>query len=129
MLLSAVLSVGLASLGFVYGSSSLPSAEYEKIKSLKEASSAKGSECACNILTGLFESKSHQPESAVYTTESTHHWDTRANALPKCVFVPTTADEVAQAVVTLNMCKSQFAIRGAGHMPVGSVFSFLRQFC
>ncbi|KAL2063148.1 hypothetical protein VTL71DRAFT_6220 [Oculimacula yallundae] len=91
MYFSPLLYIGLASIDLVLGKVPLPASEYGKV---------------------------HYPGSAAYRSESTHYWDSRASKSPKCVFVPIHVDEVAQAVVALNLCKSQFAVRGAGHMPV-----------
>ncbi|PVH79915.1 FAD binding domain protein [Cadophora sp. DSE1049] len=118
MFLRKLLLGGLASFPFVRGDSSFPPSELAKIKSLQSSTSATGSDCACNILTKLFEDRLHQSGSEVYTAESTHYWNSRGTLLPRCVFIPMSADEVAQAVVTLGLCKSQFAVRGGGHMPV-----------
>ena len=38
---------------------------------------------------------------------------------PKCVFEPSSSDEMAEAVLTLRNVSSPFAIRGGGHMPIG----------
>ncbi|KAI9055916.1 hypothetical protein LZ554_000852 [Drepanopeziza brunnea f. sp. 'monogermtubi'] len=77
-----------------------------------------GSSCGCHILNTLFAGKVLFPGSSAYKAEATHYWDLRANQAPKCVFVPTTVQDVAKGVFTLEVCQSQFAVRGAGHMPV-----------
>jgi hypothetical protein len=70
-------------------------------------------------LTGLFWGKVFYPGSSSYVYEAkTHYYDLREDLAPKCVFVPQTANDVAKGVVVLNVCQSQFAVRGGGHMPV-----------
>jgi len=58
------------------------------------------------------------PGSAAYQAEATNYYDLREDLSPKCIFVPANANDVAKGVVVLEVCKSEFAIRGAGHMPV-----------
>ena len=118
MFLQSALLVGFASFSLVLGDITFPLAELARIKSLQTSNSAIGSECGCDILSRVFDDKLYKPGSEIYTAESTHFWNARGTLLPKCVFVPTDASEVAQAVVTLGSCKSQFAVRGGGHMPV-----------
>lgn len=77
-----------------------------------------GSSCACTILEALFSTKVLFPGSSEYTAEATHFYDLREDLSPKCIFVPETVNDVAKGVVVLDVCQSQFAIRGGGHMPV-----------
>lgn len=118
MFLQSALLVGLASFSFVLGDTSFPPAELARIKSLQTSNPAIGSECGCDILSSLFNNQLYEPGSEIYDAESMHYWNARGTLLPRCFFVPTDASEVAQAVVTLGLCKSQFAVRGGGHMPV-----------
>jgi len=111
----------LASVQFAHGDTSFPPSELANIKRLQASSLATDSECACNILAKLFDNKLYENGSEIYKAESTHYWNARGTPLPRCVFVPTDPNEVAQAVVTLGLCKSQFAVRGGGHMPVRSL--------
>jgi FAD/FMN-containing dehydrogenase len=37
---------------------------------------------------------------------------------PECVFRPSSADEVAQAVQIMQDTQTQFAVRGGGHMAI-----------
>ena len=77
-----------------------------------------GSTCACTTLKAFFPGKVLSPGSSAYTGEATFYYDLRVDLSPKCIFVPVTANDVAQGVVVLEACQSQFAIRGRGHMPV-----------
>jgi hypothetical protein len=80
-----------------------------------------GPDCGCTVLRGIFSefpSKLLFPGKSNYTSEATHYYDLRSDLSPKCIFVPTCANDVAKAVVVLNACQATFAVRGGGHMPV-----------
>jgi hypothetical protein len=74
--------------------------------------------CACTQLASNYGSLVITSNSANYTAEATDYWDIRADLLPGCIFMPSDADQVADAVSTLTSCGAQFAIRGGGHMNV-----------
>lgn len=54
----------------------------------------------------------------VYEYESTQFWSNNELMDPECVFRPSSADEVAQAVQIMQDTKTQFAVRGGGHMAI-----------
>lgn len=100
-----------ASNGLNYAISALKSTNY---------GTGLGSTCACGLLDlVLGPQKVLFPNSTAYTAQATHYYSTRMDLSPKCVFVPASANDVATGVVILDVCKSQFAIRSAGHMSVG----------
>ncbi|KAK7446490.1 hypothetical protein CaCOL14_010898 [Colletotrichum acutatum] len=72
--------------------------------------------CAC---TGL---SSHSPNSTLfsnstaYETQRINVWDKRANLHPACIYLPSTAEDVAKGVDILSTCNAQFAVKGGGHM-------------
>lgn len=81
-----------------------------------------GVTCACNKLLRSYPSQVIFPGSANYTTQAIDiYWDIRAAMYPACVFMPTTANQVADAVVDMTSCNAQFAVRGGGHMNVESI--------
>ncbi|KAF4121326.1 FAD/FMN-containing dehydrogenase [Geosmithia morbida] len=76
-----------------------------------------GADCACTKLAAEFEASSVLfAESTNYTTQTLAYWDKRAVLEPKCIFLPTSAEDVATAVKTFASCGTQFAVRGGGHM-------------
>ncbi|KAK0122305.1 hypothetical protein ONS95_010550 [Cadophora gregata] len=77
---------------------------------------ATGANCACTQLAANFGDSVLTANSTNYTAEVTEYWDVRSDLLPKCVFFPAVADDVATAVSTFTSCGAQFAIRGGGHM-------------
>jgi len=121
MLFSKIVAV-LLSLGLARADDSVSDADRSLITNFwaTNLSTSIGSTCACTILSSLFQGKVLSPGSPAYTSEATHFWDLRENLSPKCIFVPATANDVAKGVVILDVCQSQFAVRGGGHMPVGS---------
>jgi hypothetical protein len=80
-----------------------------------------GANCACTQLASNYGSLVLTSNSTTYTAEATDYWDVRADLLPRCIFLPTEADQVADAVLTFTSCGAQFAIRGGGHMNVHNV--------
>jgi hypothetical protein len=114
------LLASLAVCPLVHANQSVTAADVASITSLKKGTfgTTMGSTCACNILSFLFRENVLHPGSAEYTTQATAYFDLREDLSPKCVFVPTSENDLAKGVVTLDICQSQFAIRGGGHMPV-----------
>ncbi|EQB45410.1 FAD binding domain-containing protein [Colletotrichum gloeosporioides Cg-14] len=51
-----------------------------------------------------------------YTTQAEDFYDIRAVLVPRCIFMPTDADQVASGDSILASCGAQFAIRAGGHM-------------
>ena len=84
-----------------------------------------GANCACTQLASNYGSLVLISNSTNYTAEATDYWDIRADLLPGCIFIPSDADQVADAVSTFTSCGTQFAIRGGGHMNVCTT-SYLR---
>jgi hypothetical protein len=54
----------------------------------------------------------------VYKYENTQFWSNNELMDPECVFRPSSADEVAQAVQIMQDTNTQFAVRGGGHMAI-----------
>lgn len=54
----------------------------------------------------------------VYEYEAAQFWSLNEIMDPECVFRPTSADEVAQAVQIMQDTETQFAVRGGGHMAI-----------
>ncbi|RDW85983.1 hypothetical protein BP5796_04308 [Coleophoma crateriformis] len=75
-----------------------------------------GANCACTQLAAQYGSLVLTSNSTNYTAETINYWDTRADLLPSCIFMPTDADQISTAVNTFTSCGTQFAIRGGGHM-------------
>lgn len=94
--------------------------EFARIKDLVSTrfGNSTGSACACGVLDIVLPGKVIHPGTTDYTNETTHYYDKREDLAPKCVFVPGRAGDVALGVVALKLCKSPFAVRGGGHMPV-----------
>jgi hypothetical protein len=99
---------------------SATSDEFVRIKDLVSTrfGNSTGSACACGVLDIVLPGKVIHPGTTDYTNETTHYYDKREDLAPKCVFVPGSAGDVALGVVALKLCKSPFAVRGGGHMPV-----------
>ena len=61
----------------------------------------------------------------VYKYESKQFWSNNEIMDPECVFRPSSADEVAQAVQIMQDTNTQFAVRGGGHMAIKVCASLL----
>ncbi|KAK1701597.1 uncharacterized protein BDZ83DRAFT_714689 [Colletotrichum acutatum] len=77
-----------------------------------------GTECACNQLSKKFGNALLGLNSTGYTTHAQDFYDIRAVLEPRCIFMPTDAQQVAAGISILASCGAQFAIRGGGHMNV-----------
>ncbi|PYH33477.1 FAD-binding oxidoreductase [Aspergillus neoniger CBS 115656] len=75
-----------------------------------------GARCACNNLAVSYSNLMIYPGSANYTSQVTNYWDIRADLDPACIFLPTSAEQVADAIGLFATCGAQFAVRGGGHM-------------
>ncbi|KAF8460077.1 hypothetical protein BDZ91DRAFT_700669 [Kalaharituber pfeilii] len=99
----------------------LTESEISSFSSIKATSfgSALRSFCGCTLLSVFAIGKVHFRGSAKYETESTtKFWSKTSWNTPACVFVPTSAKDVAKGITIATLCGSEFAIRGGGHMPV-----------
>ena len=63
--------------------------------------------CACTKLTALYPELVLFPNSTNYTTVNIETWDIRTDLDPACIFVPDTADDVADGIGILNECDAQ----------------------
>ncbi|KAF4550090.1 FAD-binding domain-containing protein 19 [Elsinoe fawcettii] len=79
-------------------------------------SPSKGPLCACSQLQALDASNYLAQDAPDFEKENLRIWDKRGNAVPACIYLPTTAENAAAAVGILNTCNAQFAVRGGGHM-------------
>ena len=85
--------------------------------SAKNTTTCAGVGGACTALSTQFGNQLLFPTSANYTSENLQYWDVRDSDLASsCIFLPTTADQVATAVSLFNTCGAEFAVRGGGHM-------------
>jgi hypothetical protein len=100
----------------------LAAAALASAQNITVADLATGAACACTQLAATFGDLLISPNSSSYTTEATEYWDLRADLSPGCIFMPSTADQVAAAVTTFTSCGAQFAIRSGGHMNVYLTF-------
>ncbi|KAL4815714.1 FAD binding domain protein [Aspergillus spinulosporus] len=56
-----------------------------------------GADCACSQLASSYPNQILFPDSVNYTTQAINYWDIRADLLPACIYLPTSADQVAAA--------------------------------
>lgn len=79
----------------------------------------------CVALKAEFASKVALPTDAAYTEANTAYFDQRSIMQPGCIFLPTTAEEVAGAVKILKTTGTQFAVKSGGHMVCGRITQWL----
>ncbi|GKT66856.1 FAD binding domain-containing protein [Colletotrichum tofieldiae] len=88
MLLTAVLPVILLAGSVSANSSSFGRRELLLTDNVK---------CACTQLRSSFSNSTLFPNSTNYETQRINVWDKRANLHPACIYLPSTADELAEA--------------------------------
>ncbi|KAK7222169.1 hypothetical protein V2G26_010172 [Clonostachys chloroleuca] len=71
---------------------------------------------ACDQLRSAYPDALLMHNSTAYEEERINFWDKRSNLDPACIFLPGTADAVADGVAIFHKEKAQFAVRGGGHM-------------
>ncbi|EEH05600.1 FAD binding domain-containing protein [Histoplasma capsulatum G186AR] len=72
----------------------------------------------CLRIGGRYPGTVFYPGSETYNSENHHYFNAAAASKPLCVFVPRNTHEVAGAVEILAASHTEFAVRGAGHMPI-----------
>ncbi|KAL3430157.1 hypothetical protein BDV09DRAFT_189506 [Aspergillus tetrazonus] len=83
-----------------------------------------GADCACSQLASSYQDQILFPDSADYTTQAINYWDVRADLRPACIFLPSSADQVSDAIGLFTKCGAQFAVRGGGHMNASTSFAW-----
>lgn len=123
MHLPTLAGLSITSLAYASSSRAIPSSTVtgSLVTSSGTLQIPKGVSCACSKLSQSFPANVILPGSSNYTTQTVdNYWDIRADLTPACVFVPDTAAQVSHALKVVNVCGSQFAVRGGGHMNVSS---------
>jgi hypothetical protein len=92
--------------------SSLLAAAISSAQNITIADLKTGASCACTQLASNYGSLVLTSNSTSYNTEATDYWDVRADLLPGCIFMPTSADQVADAVSTFTSCGMLFEEEG-----------------
>ncbi|ENH66448.1 6-hydroxy-D-nicotine oxidase [Fusarium oxysporum f. sp. cubense race 1] len=82
------------------------------------ATTAKKTESGCDALKHAFSDKTFYPKDAVYELESQDFWSNNEILEPACVFRPTSAKHVAEAVKLMSTGRTSFGLRGGGHMAI-----------
>ncbi|TDZ21636.1 Bifunctional solanapyrone synthase [Colletotrichum orbiculare MAFF 240422] len=75
-----------------------------------------GVKAACEQLSAYASNSTLLPNSTAYETQRINVWDKRANLHPACIYMPSSADDVAKAVEIFYANKAPFAVKGGGHM-------------
>lgn len=73
---------------------------------------------SCDQLSAIASNATLFPNTTAYETQRINVWDKRANRNPACIYMPSTADDVAKAIEIFYTNKAPFAIKGGGHMNV-----------
>ncbi|KAJ0116233.1 FAD binding domain-containing protein [Diaporthe amygdali] len=71
---------------------------------------------SCDQLSAIASNATLFPNTTAYETQRINVWDKRANRNPACIYMPSTADDVAKAIEIFYTNKAPFAIKGGGHM-------------
>lgn len=73
---------------------------------------------ACQELANKYPNQLYLPSSLQYANETASYYSREEVLQPYCVFAPASAQQVAQGLSVFRSTKTQFAVRGAGHMTV-----------
>jgi FAD/FMN-containing dehydrogenase len=76
-------------------------------------------QAACLELQARYPSATYLSNTSSYDTDNTDFWSQSSALGPACIFAPSLADELGEAVKVLTALRSPFAMRGGGHMPIG----------
>lgn len=76
-------------------------------------------QAACRALQSQHASATYFSNSTTYVQDNTDYWSQASALDPACIFAPSHAEELGDAVKILKEFGSPFAMRGGGHMPIG----------
>lgn len=76
-------------------------------------------QAACLELQTRYPAATHFSNTSAYTADNTDFWSQASALEPACIFAPSLAEELGEAVKILTALRSPFAMRGGGHMPIG----------
>ncbi|CCF35632.1 6-hydroxy-D-nicotine oxidase [Colletotrichum higginsianum] len=86
------------------------------LASLSEAACTNAMSNACCDALEAAGLKVLRPSTEAYETRDTSYFSVSAQLSPYCIVQPTSAEEVALAIVTLKKTQCNWAVRGGGHM-------------
>lgn len=76
-------------------------------------------QAACRALQSQHASAIYFSNSTTYVQDNTDYWSQASALGPACIFAPSHAEELGDAVKIPKEFGSPFAMRGGGHMPIG----------
>lgn len=76
-------------------------------------------QAACRELQNQHGSATYYSNSTIYLQDNTDYWSQASALEPACIFAPSRAEDLGDAVKILKAFGSPFAMRGGGHMPIG----------
>jgi FAD/FMN-containing dehydrogenase len=76
-------------------------------------------QAACLELQARHPAATYSSNTSSYDIDNTDFWSQSSALGPACVFAPSIAEELGEAVKVLTALRSPFAMRGGGHMPIG----------
>ncbi|KAF4443218.1 hypothetical protein F53441_11527 [Fusarium austroafricanum] len=85
---------------------------------LDPISAAPGSNPGCTALKKAFPDQTFSPKDPVYEYESQDFWSNNEILNPACVFRPSSAQHVSNAVKVMGASRTAFGLRGGGHMAI-----------
>lgn len=72
---------------------------------------------ACAELELLHPKKLVYPSSIQYKLTNKNYFDAASVKAPSCIFLPTSAQDVSDAIKTVRKNNTKFAVKSGGHMP------------
>lgn len=82
----------------------------------------------CQALSSILPTQVFLPGSNVYEYETQNFWSNTEILNPECVFRPESAFAVSAAISTIRSNRTEFAVRGGGHMGIKVIYLCVRLF-
>ena len=76
-------------------------------------------QAACLELQARYPFATYFSNTSNYDKDNTDFWSQASALGPACIFAPSLAEDLGEAVKVLTTLRSPFAMRGGGHMPIG----------
>jgi FAD/FMN-containing dehydrogenase len=97
-----------------------PSAQSSSFQALSPSSDLPPAQAACLELQTRYPAATHFSNTSSYNTDNTDFWSQSSALSPACIFAPSLAEELGEAVKVLKALRLPFAMRGGGHMPIAN---------
>jgi FAD/FMN-containing dehydrogenase len=110
--------MSLKHLCLLVGACIASTAQPSSFQTLSPSSDLPPAQAACLELQARYPVATYFSNTSAYNTDNTDFWSQASALGPACIFAPSLAKELGEAVKVLTALRSPFAMRGGGHMPI-----------